>query len=477
MKKQTGLLCLLFAVLVLVASCAEFIDELPSRIQVTGEPRLLFYIHSTSSSPVDIDFTVMELAVKNSSGVWITALDEPVTLRSVSLSNSQRLLGEAFVPEGLYSELRMTVSAASIRSGVSRASLSVADQGVLEPNSIELNLTTGQSTVVTLAWNPNESIEKRVLFNPDIKVDPQRSSARELIMFVSNSGSDYVSVLDMSLERVTAAVSVGSRPMGMTLNATGDTLYVVNSASRTISVVDPIHFEQRDLIDIAGGIEPTDVVFVPDGEDSIEGKLYVTNRMSNDIAVISTYTRRLLKMLQVGLAPSHIVANPERKEVYVTNEFSNTVSIISTVDDTVTANLRVNGPPVGLALNSDDNMLYVFIEASNSVAVLSTIDRVLVETIALEQGPARGVVGFDNRLFVGSSSSDTMTFLTRDNVIIRTIDSGADPSGFSVDEIRNRLYVTNTGDDTVSVVDPLGHRIVKDLQVGKGPYGIVQMER
>jgi YVTN family beta-propeller protein len=64
---------------------------------------------------------------------------------------------------------------------------------------------------------------------------------------------------------------------------------------------------------------------MPDQDSSIEGKLYIINTISNDVTVISTATKRILKTIAVGEKPSSIEADTTRREVYVTNEESNNV--------------------------------------------------------------------------------------------------------------------------------------------------------
>jgi YVTN family beta-propeller protein len=57
-------------------------------------------------------------------------------------------------------------------------------------------------------------------------------------LFVVNSGSDDVTILDLAQRRLVAHVPVGSNPRGIALSADERTLYVNNTLSGTISVID-----------------------------------------------------------------------------------------------------------------------------------------------------------------------------------------------------------------------------------------------
>ena len=296
-----------------------------------------------------------------------------------------------------------------------------------------------------------------------------------LLLFVSNSASDYISIIDRSLERIIGAVTVGHKPMGMVLNSTQERLYIVNSGSKDISIVDTTQFSVIYTIPLAAGLEPTDIAIMPDDKNLIEGKLYIINRLSNDVTVINTTTKRIVKTVAVGTRPSAIAVNSTRKEVYVANERSNNISIISAIDDSLSATIAVDMRPVGLTVASDK--VYVFNEGSNRISVVSPSLRKVVSTISIGDPPQRGMRGFSNRFFVLNTSANTLTFLNSFDVITRTITLGHKPTGIIGDEKRNRLYITNYGSNTITLVDPIGERVLKELTVGKSPYAILSVER
>ena len=58
--------------------------------------------------------------------------------------------------------------------------------------------------------------------------------------YVSNRGSDSVSVIDLATQAVTATITVGDEPFGLAAGAftTGNYLFVTNFVSNTISIID-----------------------------------------------------------------------------------------------------------------------------------------------------------------------------------------------------------------------------------------------
>jgi YVTN family beta-propeller protein len=459
----------------ILGSCGEWpLEESPLFYQGDAA-RLLLYAHSTSVKPIDVEFTISWIGLEASDGRLIRVLDDPVDLRALDLIDRQILINEAFVEPGSYKAIKIGISNASIKSGAGRASLALPQPGGEVSFPLDIGLDIKQSFVVSFIWNPDKSVAKKVIFEPDIKVEPQTPLARRLLLFISNSASNYISIIDMSLERVIGALTVGDRPMGMVLNSTNDSLYVVNSGSNTISIVDTAHLYILDTIPLVAGIGPAEIVFMPDTDSSIEGRLYIINNISNDVTVVSTATKRILRTIAVGEKPSSIEADITRREVYVTNEKSNNVSIISADSDSVVSTVTVDNRPTGLAIGKEN--IYVFNEGSSTISIVSPSTRVVEETISLLEPPKRGLKAFSERLFVTNSSTNTLTFVDSQDVIARTLEAGAGPLWLAGDEQRERLYVTNYGGRTVTLFDPLRKRVVKELTVGKSPYGAVLLER
>ena len=69
-------------------------------------------------------------------------------------------------------------------------------------------------------------------------------------------------------------------------------------------------------------------------------RIYVTNSESNTVSVIDTNTNSVLgNPIKVGMTPKGIAYDPENERIYVTNFGSDTVSIIDTNSN------RVSGSP------------------------------------------------------------------------------------------------------------------------------------
>lgn len=473
MLKRIGLLLI---PLLFLLSCEGVLPP-PSRpLPLTEEARLLLYIHSTSTSPPEIAFTISRIDILKGEE-WIEVLKGPVEINSLDLVDRQKFITEVRLKPGLYKALRIKISQATLRSRMGVVNLALPEPDGMVIVEIDTGLKGLESYVISLNWNPEESIVEHYRFQPSLTPEKETPSPKGLIIFVSNSGTDYISAIDRDLERVIGAITVGDGPTGMVQNVSGDRLYVVNSRSKSISIIDTTRFAVIGRIPLTAGREPRDVAFVPEGGASTEGKLYVINRASDDVSVVDTVTRRVLKTINVGRFPSSIVADTGRREVYVANEGSNSLTVISATSDSVVAEIHVGNRPKGVVLRKDKDRIYVFNEGSSTISVVSPSSRKVLETIPLTQPPERGIEGFGGRMFVVNTSVNSISFYNPFDVITRSIEVGPAPFGLGIDESRNRLYVTVYGGDKVFLFDPILERKIKDLTVGKNPYGVVVIER
>lgn len=476
---SAGLL-LILALALLLLSC----DKLPVNSRRPYPPsggRFLLYIHSTTLSPPDVDFTISGIDLEADDGKIVKVVEGPLNVSSTSLASGQIMLKEAAVEPASYRAVKIKISKASIKKKEGQVSLALPEPDGTVSIKTNFAFRKNESYVCSLEWDPMRSIEDGYRFQPYIGAELQMPSPKGLLLFISNYGSNYVSMIDRSLERVIGAVTVGEAPAGMAINAIQDYLYVVNSGSRSISVIDTSQLRVLSTIQLPGGIGPSDIVFVPDlvasdgSQLSIDGKLYITNRLSNDVTVVSTATNHMLGMVPVGNLPSSISADLIRKEIYVTNERSNDLSIISTVDDRVVATVPVNRKPTGVAVGKDK--LYIFNEGSNNISLVSPSTRKVVGTITLAVSPKRGMVGFGGRTFITDTAADRVTFLSQLDFVTRELPVSRGPVNIAGDERRNRLYVTNYDDSSVSVIDPVGEKVTRKIFVGLNPYGVALIDR
>ncbi|MFE4413525.1 beta-propeller fold lactonase family protein [Streptomyces sp. NPDC056821] len=144
--------------------------------------------------------------------------------------------------------------------------------------------------------------------------------------YVSNQGAKTVSVFSVDGLTLTPqpAITVGTHPNVMLLDADHHRLFVANGDNDSVSVVDTDSNKVIDTISLApfkgahGGAQPTNLALSPD-----KATLYVTNGGNNDVAVVNVSDRgefgQVKGLVPTGWYPTGVQVTPDGKRLLVTS--------------------------------------------------------------------------------------------------------------------------------------------------------------
>jgi YVTN family beta-propeller protein len=170
-------------------------------------------------------------------------------------------------------------------------------------------------------------------------------------------------------------------------------------------------------------------------------------------SVVSTVTLPVTSITPVAGATS------STSNIYIANKDSNDVNVISVGVEAVTATIPVGLEPVSIAGNSANNKIFVVNHGSNDVTLISTIDNTAnPKTIPVGSQPIWGVMSTDGLfVFVVNQGSNTVSVIdTSLDIVIATVPVGPSPNFAYYDSKLERVYVSNTGNNTVSVIKANG---------------------
>lgn len=305
--------------------------------------------------------------------------------------------------------------------------------------------------------------------------------------YISNQGSNTVSVIDTSDNNVTASIDVGSNPWGIAVNPSNAYVYVANSGSNTVSVIDTNSNTVTNTISVGNG--PVGVSVNSDGT-----RLYVVNSASNTVSVIDTSTDAIIATVNVGDWPKGVAVNPSGTRVFVTNSISSNVSVIDTSNNAVISTIAVGMSPIGIVVHPSGARVYAVNSGSNTVSVIDTKNNSIISAVPIVSPiRAKGVAlasaippdlpglvciavnPSGTRLYVTHSEYKTVSVIdTGTNDVIATINVGELPKGVAVNPSGTRAYVANSGSNTVSVIDTGGNTVTTAIGTGHSPnaFGI-----
>ncbi|HET7871305.1 MAG TPA: YncE family protein [Terriglobales bacterium] len=185
--------------------------------------------------------------------------------------------------------------------------------------------------------------------------------------YVTNSGSNSVSMISSAFSSITDVFPVGGEPVAVAGNVSNTKIYIVNRAGNSVTSVSTT--DNTIIRNIPVGTSPIWAVMSADG-----AHVFVVNQGSNNISVIDTQLDQLqgqnpvIATISVGASPNYAVYESTLKRLYVNNTGSNSISVIdaSRIDlasvpqllPTKIADVAVSGTPVSLAALSDGTKAY-----------------------------------------------------------------------------------------------------------------------
>ncbi len=186
-------------------------------------------------------------------------------------------------------------------------------------------------------------------------------------VYVTNSGSNDVGVIDATNNTFSTTIGVGGMPWGAAVTPDGSRLYVANKLGDTVSVIDTASDTVVDTITV--GDAPHGVAVNPSNT-----KVYVVNSGAGTVSVIDIGSGEVIDTVTVGSAPHWAAVTPDGKHLYVSNSGAATVSVVDTGTDMVIQTVPVTAIAEGVAALPNGTEVYVVSKSVASDSSLSVID-------------------------------------------------------------------------------------------------------
>ena len=296
------------------------------------------------------------------------------------------------------------------------------------------------------------------------------SRARPLV-YVPNSGSDTVDVIDPSTYRIVEHFSVGGLPQHVVPAYDLKTLYVTNDTGNSLTTIDPRTGRPGRTIPVA---DPYNMYFTPDGRYAI----VVAERLGR-LDFRDAHSFELHHSLQVPCrGVDHIDFSADGSYLIASCEFSsqlvkvavNTQRVVGTLD------LPAGASPQDVKLSPDGKVFYV---ADRAAGGLWEIDGRHLRRIGfLRTGfGAHGLYpSRDARfLYVTNRAAGTISvvsFQTRKVVALWRIPGGGSPDMGGVSADGKVLWLSGRYNDEVYAISTASGRLLARIRVGVGPHGV-----
>jgi YVTN family beta-propeller protein len=297
-------------------------------------------------------------------------------------------------------------------------------------------------------------------------------------LYVTNTRSDSISIVDTATFEVLGTIPLGrGKPNRVAFHPDGRSAWVVYDKSHDLGVVDA---EARRLVRrVKIGGNPYNLAFSPDGR-----YLYVldwsSETSSDEVIVYDLRGERIEARVEVSTWPAHAIFSRDARRLYVSGETAGDVTVIDTGTRSVVARIvHGGGDAMGLALTADGKTLYAAAGENKALMKIDTATNTVVGEVPLPGIVHEVVLTLDGRfLYTTLRKSNTIVVVrAADDKVVATIAQKGYPDLVVMDPAGRHALVTNRHADAVAVIDVTTHTQVRSIPVGKAPHGMALRPR
>ncbi len=290
-------------------------------------------------------------------------------------------------------------------------------------------------------------------------------------LFVLNSLSDSVSVINTLDWTETKRIATGKQPHHLYLTPDEKSVIVANALSDTLTFIDPKTAEVQRVL--RGIIDPYHLRFSPDM------KWFVTaaNRLNHiDIYRWDGSDVTLVKRVATGKTPSHLWIDSKSTTVYSSMQDSDELIAIDLASQTLKWRTPTGAVPADVFGTADDKFILVGLTGGDAVEVYDVSGQQPVRSRVVKTGAgahAFRALGDGRHVLVSNRVANTISKI--DLQTLAVVDSYPAPGGPDCMEVSRDgklIYVTSRWARKLTVIDVASRKVVRQVKVGKSPHGV-----
>jgi YVTN family beta-propeller protein len=199
-------------------------------------------------------------------------------------------------------------------------------------------------------------------------------------MAVTIENPDGLLLIDLAAKKVLRMFDVkGGDPHMVLFDRAGEWAYVSNTASATLAAV---NVNTGDVKLIPTDARPQGAALSKDGKT-----LFLTNSDSNSIAIIDTEKKTRTATISTARGPARVAVTPDGKTlVYNCGEGGDAVAFADIATRKQTTVIPLGGRPLSLTMSHNGKLAYAGVQDQDKVFVVSVPDRKILRVIATPKG-------------------------------------------------------------------------------------------
>lgn len=290
-------------------------------------------------------------------------------------------------------------------------------------------------------------------------------------VYVPNTMSDTVTVIDPATYRVVATVRVGREPQHVVPSWDLRTLWVNNDKGNSLTPIDPRTGRAGRPVSVH---DPYNLYFTPDGRHAV-----VMASADHELVFRDPHTMAVQKAVPVGCAGvNHADFTADGARFLVSCEFSADLLEVDTARMQVVAqqHLPGGGMPQDVKLSTDGRTFYVADMMRDGVWLVDAGTFRVRGLLRTGKGAHGLYVSRDSRtLYVTNRGEGTISLLDMATGTVRRtwrIPGGGSPDMGGISADGTVLWLSGRYDGVVYAIRTSDGRLLARIRVGSGPHGL-----
>jgi len=282
--------------------------------------------------------------------------------------------------------------------------------------------------------------------------------------YITNQESNKLDVIDLNIKKKVGEIDLGGNPAGIFIDKQKMVIFVSNPGSNNISKIN-INDQFHEFI--PGGKSPMSLYFSKSNDS-----LLVTNWYDNEVSIIDTNLKKIIKTIPVGKSPAGIYVDEKQKLAFVANRDDDSVSIIDLIEFNVIKTLKVQKAPYGIFSDESIDEIFVTNVQSSSISLLSKKSLEVLDHILVGKWPYQ--VAYEKKkkiLYVTNQRDNSISVIDlKKRKKIRTLDNICEyPEGIDISYDENLIIVACWFDDNIILLDLNSNELIQEIGVSGGP--------
>ncbi|MGW5349164.1 YVTN family beta-propeller repeat protein [Streptomyces sp. NPDC004031] len=292
------------------------------------------------------------------------------------------------------------------------------------------------------------------------------------LVYVPNSESNTVSVIDPKTYKVVRTIPVGQQPQHVVPSWDLKTLWVNNDVGNSLTPIDPATGKVGTPVAVH---DPYNLYFTPDGKYAI-----VMASLDRQLVFRDAHTMAVAKTVPVSCyGVNHADFSPDGRYFIVSCEFSGELLKVDTAAMKVVAQQKIPYPgsmPQDVKISPDGRTWYIADMVANGVWTMNGDTFSTPKLLPTGAGAHGLYVSRDSRfLYIsnrGEGSVSLLDFATGKLTAKWHIDGGGSPDMGGVSADGKVLWLTGRYNAEVYALDTTTGRTLAKIPVGSGPHGL-----